>query len=44
MADGFQVARLIPVSGINNATEAEMRATSALLAVVSPSRRGSWAS
>jgi hypothetical protein len=35
MADGFQVARLIPVSGINNATEAEMRATSALLAVVS---------
>jgi hypothetical protein len=34
MADGFQVARLIPVSGINNATEAEMRATSALLAVL----------
>jgi hypothetical protein len=33
MADGFQVARLIPISGINNATEAEMRATSALLAV-----------
>lgn len=35
MADGFQLARLIPVSGISNATEAEMRATSALLAVVS---------
>jgi hypothetical protein len=33
--DGFQVARLIPVSGIGNAVEAEMRATSALLAVVS---------
>lgn len=34
MADGFQIARLIPVSGINNTTEAEMRATSALLAVL----------
>ncbi|MGH9210315.1 MAG: hypothetical protein ACRD2C_06480 [Acidimicrobiales bacterium] len=34
MADGFQVARLIPVSGINNTTEAEMRATSALLSVL----------
>lgn len=34
MADGFQVARLIPVSGISNNTEAEMRATSALLAVL----------
>jgi len=33
--EGFQVARLIPVSGIGNAVEAEMRATSALLAVVS---------
>jgi hypothetical protein len=35
MADGFQVARLIPVSGISNNVEAEMRATSALLSVVS---------
>ncbi len=34
MADGFQVARLIPVSGISNNTEAEMRATSALLSVL----------
>lgn len=34
MADGFQIARLIPVSGINNSTEAEMRATSALLSVL----------
>lgn len=34
MAEGFQVARLIPVSGINSNTEAEMRATSALLAVL----------
>jgi hypothetical protein len=34
MADGFQAARLIPVSGISNATEAEMRATSALLSVL----------
>ena len=34
MADGFQVARLIPVSGIANTTEAEVRATSALLAVL----------
>lgn len=35
MADGFQIARLIPVSGISNNTEAEMRATSALLSVLS---------
>jgi hypothetical protein len=34
MADGFQTARLIPVSGISNNIEAEMRATSALLAVL----------
>jgi hypothetical protein len=34
MSEGFQVARLIPVSGIANATEAEMRATSALLSVL----------
>lgn len=34
MAEGFQVARLIPVSGIANSTEAEMRATSALLSVL----------
>lgn len=34
MADGFQIARLIPVSGIANSTEAEMRATSALLSVL----------
>ena len=34
MADGLQVARLIPVSGIANSTEAEMRATSALLSVL----------
>jgi hypothetical protein len=34
MADGFQLARLIPVSGISNNTEAEMRATSALLSVL----------
>jgi hypothetical protein len=33
VADGFQIARLIPVSGISNSTEAEMRATSALLSV-----------
>jgi hypothetical protein len=33
LADGFQIARLIPVSGISNNTEAEMRATSALLSV-----------
>src|SRR5262245_25735863 len=37
-AEGFQLARLIPVSGINNATEAEMRATSALLAVLTSVR------
>lgn len=35
MADGFQVARLIPTSGISNQAEAETRATSALLAVLS---------
>src|SRR5262249_48313529 len=35
MADGFQAARLIPVGGINSSIEAETRATSALLAVVS---------
>lgn len=35
MADGFQIARLIPVSGISNNVEAEMRATSALLSVLS---------
>jgi len=34
MVEGFQVARLIPVSGIANAAEAEMRATSALLSVL----------
>lgn len=34
MAD-WQVARLIPTSGISNDTEAEVRATSALLAVLS---------
>lgn len=34
MSEGFQVARLIPVSGIANAVEAEMRATSALLSVL----------
>jgi hypothetical protein len=34
MADGFQVARLIPVSGIANSNEAETRATSALLSVL----------
>ena len=34
MAD-WQVARLIPTSGINNDVEAEVRATSALLAVLS---------
>jgi hypothetical protein len=34
VADGFQIARLIPVSGITNSTEAEMRATSALLSVL----------
>jgi hypothetical protein len=34
MADRFQRARLIPVSGISNNTEAEMRATSALLSVL----------
>jgi hypothetical protein len=34
VADGFQIARLIPVSGISNNVEAEMRATSALLAVL----------
>jgi len=34
MAEGFQSARLIPVSGIANNTEAEMRATSALLSVL----------
>ena len=34
MSEGFQVARLIPVSGIANNTEAEMRATSALLSVL----------
>lgn len=33
-ANGFQVARLIPVSGIGNSTEAEMRATSGLLSVL----------
>jgi hypothetical protein len=37
-AEGFQIARLIPVSGINNTTEAEMRATSALLAVLTAVR------
>lgn len=35
MSDGFQVARLIPVSGISNNIEAEMRAASALLSVIS---------
>jgi hypothetical protein len=34
MADRFQRARLIPVSGISNSIEAEMRATSALLSVL----------
>lgn len=34
MVDGFQVARLIPTSGISNQAEAETRATSALLAVL----------
>jgi hypothetical protein len=34
MADGFQMARLIPVSGISNNIEAETRATSALLSVL----------
>jgi hypothetical protein len=34
VADGFQIARLIPVSGISNNIEAEMRATSALLSVL----------
>lgn len=34
MSEGFQVARLIPVSGIANASEAEVRATSALLSVL----------
>jgi hypothetical protein len=34
MADRFQRARLIPVSGISNNIEAEMRATSALLSVL----------
>ena len=34
MSEGFQVARLIPVSGIANNVEAEMRATSALLSVL----------
>ena len=34
MGDEFQMARLIPVSGIANNTEAEMRATSALLSVL----------
>ena len=34
MADGLQVARLIPVSGIANSNEAETRATSALLSVL----------
>jgi hypothetical protein len=34
MADRFQRARLIPVSGISNNVEAEMRATSALLSVL----------
>lgn len=38
MVEGFQVARLIPVSGIANDTEAEMRATSALLAVLAAVR------
>ncbi len=32
---GWQRARIIPVSGIANDTEAEQRATSALLAVLS---------
>jgi hypothetical protein len=34
VAEGFQIARLIPVSGISNTVEAEMRATSALLSVL----------
>lgn len=34
MVEGFQVARLIPTSGISNQVEAETRATSALLAVL----------
>ncbi|HEY8527241.1 MAG TPA: hypothetical protein VIL48_19890 [Acidimicrobiales bacterium] len=34
MAESFQIARLIPVSGISNNVEAEMRATSALLSVL----------
>ena len=33
-AEGFQIARLIPVSGISSNTEAETRATSALLSVL----------
>jgi hypothetical protein len=37
-AEGFQIARLIPVSGINNTAEAEMRATSGLLAVLTAVR------
>lgn len=35
VSEGFQVARLIPVSGITSNVEAEMRATSALLSVLS---------
>jgi hypothetical protein len=38
MAEGFQIARLIPVSGISNNVEAEMRATSALLSVLTIER------
>ena len=38
MIEGFQVARLIPVSGIANDIEAEMRASSALLAVLAAVR------
>ena len=38
MGDGFQVARLIPVSGISSNAEAETRATSALLAVLTAVR------
>jgi hypothetical protein len=38
MAERFQRARLIPVSGISNNIEAEMRATSALLSVLATVR------
>lgn len=42
-SDGWQAARLIPTSGINGPEEAERRATSALLAVMSAVREFSLA-